>query len=520
MKMPEEKKSLLYKLKFIIDKWPAISKPEGHIPFKTKLLWTGLILVLYFALTNVLLYGVSAQQLDMFAGFRAIMAGESGSIMHLGIGPIVTGSIIMQLFVGAKIINLDLKNKDDKAIYQGFQKILVLVMILIQAIPQVYGYLRPDDAFVRMVGLGWANNIIILQLFAGAYLVFMMDEVVSKWGIGSGISLFIAAGVAQAIFTGTFNWMPVNAGLAMSASNPPSGCLIKTGYLLFAEPVSNLVRGGGFEQIFLQAPNPLISLIGTIGIFFLVVFVESMRIELPLAHTTVRGARGRYPIKLIYASNIPVILMSTLLANINMFALLFWSNPTMRKIPLLGGKWWIGNYGPLDSLSQDPLMGGAWYTSRINGLQEWLLSSIFPDRYGAYLAGHEPWQMMIRVLVYVGLMIFGSILFGLFWIETTGMSSKDVSEQIQSSGMQIPGFRRDPRIIEKILERYIPAVTIIGAAFVGGLAAFADMIGTVGNTSGTGVLLTVGIIIQMYELIAREQAMEMHPMLRQFFGVE
>jgi len=518
--MPEEKKSLLYKFKPIIDKWPAISKPEGHIPFKTKLLWTGLILVLYYALTNVMLYGVSAQQLDMFAGFRAIMAGESGSIMHLGIGPIVTGSIIMQLFVGAKIINLDLKNKEDKAIYQGFQKILVLVMIIVEAVPQVYGYLRPDEGFVSMVGDGWAKNIIILQLFAGAYLVFMMDEVVSKWGIGSGISLFIAAGVSQAIFAGTFNWMPIMESLPLSASNPPSGCLIKTGYLLAVEPVSNLVRGGGFETLFLGQPNPLISLIGTIGIFFLVVYVEAMKIELPLAHTTVRGARGRYPIKLIYASNIPVILMSTLLANVNMFAILFWSNPVLSKLPLIGHKWWIGNFGPIENLSQNPLSGGAWYVSRVNGLQEWLLSVVFPDRYGAYLSGHAPWQMMIHVLVYLGLMLFGSILFGLFWIETTGMSAKDVSEQIQSSGMQIPGFRRDPRIIEKILERYIPAVTIIGAAFVGGLAAFADMIGTVGNTSGTGVLLTVGIIIQMYELIAREQAMEMHPMLRQFFGVE
>ncbi|MDD5502359.1 MAG: preprotein translocase subunit SecY [Candidatus Thermoplasmatota archaeon] len=518
--MPEEKKSLLYKFKPIIDRWPAISKPEGHVAFKTKLMWTGLILILYYMLANVMLYGVSSQQLDMFAGFRAIMAGESGSIMHLGIGPIVTGSIIMQLFVGAKIINLDLKNKDDKAIYQGFQKILVLAMIIIEAVPQVYGYLRPDTAFVGMVGDGWAKFIIIAQLFAGAYLVFMMDEVVSKWGIGSGISLFIAAGVAQAIFTGTFNWLPTNADAVLSASNPPAGCLIKTGYLLIAQPVSTLVRGGGFETLFIGSGNSLISLLGTIGIFFLVVFVEASRIELPLAHTTVRGARGRYPIKLIYASNIPVILMSTLLANINMFAILFWSNPVMRKIPLIGGKWWIGNFGPLDNLSQNPIAGGAWYVSRLNGIQEWLLAPLFPDKYGAYLTAHAPWQMAIHIVVYLGLMIFGSILFALFWIETTNMAPKDVAQQIQDSGMQIPGFRRDPRIIEKILERYIPAVTVIGAVFVGGLAAFADMIGTVGNTSGTGVLLTVGIIIQMYELIAREQAMEMHPMLRQFFGVE
>ena len=50
------------------------------------------------------------------------------------------------------------------------------------------------------------------------------------------------------------------------------------------------------------------------------------------------------------------------------------------------------------------------------------------------------------------------------------------------------------------------------------LAAGADMIGTVGQSSGTGVLLTVGIMIRMYEQIGKEQMMEMHPVLRSFFG--
>ena len=86
--------------------------------------------------------------------------------------------------------------------------------------------------------------------------------------------------------------------------------------------------------------------------------------------------------------------------------------------------------------------------------------------------------------------------------------------------MQIPGFRRDPRIVEKVLERYIPTVTIFSGFIVGLLAAGADMVGTTGQSSGTGVLLTVGIMIRMYEQIGKEQMMEMHPVLRQFFGEE
>jgi preprotein translocase subunit SecY len=100
------------------------------------------------------------------------------------------------------------------------------------------------------------------------------------------------------------------------------------------------------------------------------------------------------------------------------------------------------------------------------------------------------------------------------------MGPEAVAKQIESSGLQIPGFRRDPRVLKRVLERYIPVVTVISGATVGALAAGADLIGTVGNASGTGVLLTVGIMIQFYEAISREQMMEMHPVLRQFFGGE
>jgi preprotein translocase subunit SecY len=99
--------SKLYGLKPIIERFPAIKRPEGHVHFRTKMMWTLGILVFYFIMTNVFIYGLDVEEsLDIFSQFRAIMAGASGSLMHLGIGPIVTGSIIMQLFTGAKIISL------------------------------------------------------------------------------------------------------------------------------------------------------------------------------------------------------------------------------------------------------------------------------------------------------------------------------------------------------------------------------------------------------------------------------
>jgi preprotein translocase subunit SecY len=162
-----------------------------------------------------------------------------------------------------------------------------------------------------------------------------------------------------------------------------------------------------------------------------------------------------------------------------------------------------------------PIAGGAWYLSNLNGVNSWLMPIISGGS-----GGHAPWQFAVKALVYLSIMIFGSVLFAKFWIETTDMGPTAVAKQIQNSGMVMPGFRRDPRVLGRVLERYIPVVTVIGGAAVGALAAFADAIGTVGNASGTGVLLTVGIMIQLYEQIAKEQAMEMHPILRGFFGAE
>jgi preprotein translocase subunit SecY len=526
-------RSRLYGLKPITTRMPAVTQPKGHVHFRTKMFWTIGILLMYFLLTNIYLFGVDqATVVDLFASYRAILAGAQGTLMHLGIGPIVTGSIIMQLFTGAKIINLDLTDDEDKGTYQGTQKVLVIAMIFIEAVPQVFGYLTPSASLVTSLGqaspgngLLLANAIIISQLVFGSYLVFLMDEVVSKWGIGSGISLFIAAGVSQQIIQGTLNWVPQTPGVGVSVSNPPSGTIPKT-IFFFTHLSASQMAGGGWELVLLRAPNPIIALVGTAAIFFLVAWTESTRIELPLSHAEARGARGRYPLRLIYASNIPVILMSALLANVSVFTILLWTNPTLVHFPLIGHQWWIGSYPTAAYASShainqtQPLTGGAYYFSTVNGLEAWLLPILNYQQYGSFLVGHTWWQGLVHVAVYFGAMVGGSILFAKFWIQTTNMGPEAVARQIEASGMQIPGFRREPRVLRRVLERYIPVITVISGAAVGALAAGADLIGTLGNASGTGVLLMVGIIINLYEAMGREQLMEMNPLLRRFLGGE
>lgn len=265
-----DESSRLFGLQKMVDVYPSITKPDGHVRFSQKLWTTTLVLIIYFAMTNVMIWGLAEATMDIFSSFRAIMAGASGSVMHLGIGPIVTASIIMQLFAGAKIIKLDLTEPGDKQLYQGVQKILVLLMIPVESIPQVYGFLDPHQNIIDDFGIGWANVIIVSQLFLGSYLVFLLDELVSKWGIGSGISLFIAAGVAQSTFVGTLSPLPSTSGVAFSLQNPPAGTLPMIFYTLRTATSSDLISQNGFELILLNHSNPLIALASSIVVFLIV----------------------------------------------------------------------------------------------------------------------------------------------------------------------------------------------------------------------------------------------------------
>jgi preprotein translocase subunit SecY len=434
---------------------PQVGSPSYRVPFKEKLKWTGVILILYFVLTQVALFGLSSTAVDQFASLRAVLAGNFGSIITLGIGPIVSASIILQLLVGGKIINLDLSKPEDKAFFQGTQKLLAIIFTLFEASVLVFtGALPP-----AIPGFQW---ILILQITIGGILIIFLDEVVSKWGFGSGVGLFIAAGVAEQIVVGSLN--PLSSP---SSPGVPAGAIPGFIYsLTIGQPAFYL----------------LLPVIATIVVFLVVVYAESMRVEIPLSYGGVKGARGKYPLKFIYASNMPVILTSALLLNVQLFAAMF------QKLGF-------------------PILGSVVNGRAVNGLAYILtppnsLSLLFTDP--------------LRVLIYAVVFIAACILFAVLWVELSGIGPKQVSKQLHGMGMQIPGHRSSRAHFEKILKRYIPAITVLGGAFVGLLAFGADLTSALGG--GTGVLLTVGIVYKLYEEIAQEQLMDMHPMLRKFLG--
>jgi preprotein translocase SecY subunit len=447
---------------------PEVRKPTRKISFTEKIFWTGLVMVIYLVMTEIPLYGIALGQADPFAMMRVIFASRQGTLMELGIGPIVTAGLILQLLAGSKMIDVDFAKPGDRAIFTAANKVLALIITLFQAsvfvFGGVYGVLTTDIAV-----------IVLLQLFFAGMMVILLDELVQKgWGLGSGLSLFIAAGVAQQIFWGCFAPLPAFDGFFL-------GVLLALGQAIASgEAFMVLVRQGGLPD--------MTGFLSMVVLFFIIIYLEGLRVEIPISHAKFRGFRASYPVKFFYVSVIPVILASALFANIYFFA-----HVTVSRMP---GSFIAQILGSFDAQGR-PISGLVYFMT--------------PPR-DITLAVQDP----LRVIVYTLILVSVCVGFSMTWVEVGGLSPQRVAKRLIDSGMQIPGFRRAERPISDMLNKYIPSLTIIGGLTVGLIAAVADFFNTIGT--GIGILLTTGIVWQYYQIIVRERVEEMYPGLAKLLG--
>lgn len=102
---------------------PEVTPPERKVPFKERVFWTAITLFIYLVCCQIPLYGiVSSDSADPFYWMRVILASNRGTLMELGISPIVTSGLVVQLLAGAKIIDVDQSNKEERNLYNGAQK--------------------------------------------------------------------------------------------------------------------------------------------------------------------------------------------------------------------------------------------------------------------------------------------------------------------------------------------------------------------------------------------------------------
>merc|ERR1712205_245620 len=290
---------------------PEVKSPEKKRQFKEKVLWTSITLFIFLVCCQIPLYGIKTNDsADPFYWMRVILASNRGTLMELGISPIVTSGLVMQLLAGSKIIEVDQGIKRDRELFQGAQKLFGMLITIGEALAYVLSGMYGD-----IKDLGATNAIlIIIQLFVAGVIVIVLDELLQKgYGLGSGISLFIATNICETIVWKAFSPATVNTGRGTEFE----GAVIALFHLLATrQDKVRALREAFYRQ---NLPN-LMNLFATIFIFGVVIYFQGFRVDLPIKSARYRGQYSSYPIKLFYTSNIPIILQSALVSNLYMIS--------------------------------------------------------------------------------------------------------------------------------------------------------------------------------------------------------
>jgi len=452
---------------------PEVQSAGRQVPFREKIMYTAVSLFIFLVCSQLPLYGIrAAAGSDPFYWARVIMASNRGTCMELGISPIVTSGLVIQLLTGSKIIEVDNNVKEDRALMNGAQKLLGVLITIGEAVAYVVSGMYGD---VRDLGAGNAV-LIILQLFFAGIIVICLDELLQKgYGLGSGISLFIATNICETIIWKAFSPTTVNSGRGEEFE----GAIIALFHLLITR--SDKVRA--LKEAFYRKNLPNVTnLLATVLVFLVVIYFQGFRVDLPVRSKKARGQQGSYPIKLFYTSNMPIILQSALVSNLYFISQLLFKRYGNNILVQLLGRWTEAEYSQNGQLI--PVGGLVYYLSPPTSLMDVV-------------------QNPLHAFFYLTFMLTACALFSKTWIEVSGASARDVAKQLKEQDMFMKGHRDTQSSLHAALNRYIPTAAAFGGMCIGALTVAADFLGAIG--SGTGILLAVTIIYSYSEMFDKER---------------
>ncbi|KAL1991702.1 hypothetical protein VTN49DRAFT_5010 [Thermomyces lanuginosus] len=447
---------------------PEVAAPETKVPFNQKLMWTGLTLLIFLVMSQMPLYGiVSSDTSDPLYWLRMMLASNRGTLMELGITPIISSGMVFQLLAGTHLIDVNLDLKTDRELYQTAQKLFAIILSFGQACVHVLTglYGQPSD-----LGAGICV-LLIVQLVVAGLVVILLDELLQKgYGLGSGISLFIATNICESIVWKAFSPTTINTGRGPEFE----GAIIALFHLLLTWPdKQRALREAFYRQ---SLPN-IMNLLATLLVFAAVIYLQGFRVEIPVKSARQRGVRGSYPVRLFYTSNMPIMLQSALCSNVFLISQMLYSRFSDNLLVRLLGVW-----EPREGSAQLHAASGiAYYMSPPLNFKEALLDPV-------------------HTVVYITFMLVACALFSKTWIEVSGSSPRDVAKQLKDQGLVMAGHREQS--MYKELKRVIPTAAAFGGACIGALSVASDLLGALG--SGTGILLAVTIIYGYFEMAARE----------------
>lgn len=411
------------------------------------------------------LYGIlNSNASDPLYWMRMMMASNRGTLMDLGISPIITSSTIMQLLVSSSMVKVNFSVKEDKILYKSLQKMIALVMTIGQAIVQVLSGFYGDP-----VSLGrTACLVLVLQLVMSGVIVILLDELLGKYGIGSGVNLFIATNVCENIIWKAFSPKVFNTARGVEFE----GALIAFLHLLFTRKNKLAALKEAFFRT--NLPN-CSSILITLLIFSFVIYLQGIRMEIITESTATKGAFGKYPIKLLYSSTMPVIVQSYIISYTSTVSRFLYSRyPNFFLVKVLGVWKMVGG-------KQIPISGICHY--------------IFPPN-----SILDIFKSPVTFTVYCTVYLLSAAFLSRAWVDISENNHFDVARQLKNNKMTIKGIREQN--VPNYLAKIIPSAAFIGGFCTGLVCLMANVFDTLG--SGTNIFLAVSIVWQYFEAFTKE----------------
>lgn len=458
-------------VRFFLPILPEIETPDERISLDEKIIFT-IGSAIIFLVSQLPLYGLVANSYlkinDPFSQYRSIFALEKGTLLELGLLPIVTSAFLWQVAVGLRLVKVNLKYRVDRELYQTGQKLTSLILAALFGVGLIlsgyydnviHGFNPEDQAASKPYG---TYALLLVQIVGWNFLVGLLIEIFDKgYGFGSGILSFTTLQVGV-------NFVRDIVGLEVvplaNDKYESHGAIIN-----FVKNVSfdvsalwqNVVNTFTREQL----PN-LAQVLISLATILVTIGLQNFRIELPIRSTKVRGMANVFPIRLLYTGALPLFYAFTVLANIQV-AGYFLTKAVHHYFPEYSFA--IGQWTADEVSANLKLTGGLlYYFSAPSSLTDALLSPI-------------------RVVVYSLTIIILSTWFANLWSKVSGSSAKEISQTFKEQGISISG-KRDVSVA-KDLGRIIPVASVSGAFLLSALAIATQLVGGYGR--GVGIVIGV-----------------------------
>ncbi|KAF8693444.1 hypothetical protein HU200_038840 [Digitaria exilis] len=450
----------------LASRMPSVRRPDREVSFHHRALYTGLSVSIFMVCSHLPLYGVryASMGADPLYWLRSILSSNRGTLMELGVGPVVTAGTLFQLASTSGLLRFDHNVREDRDLADGARKVLALVIALGEAAAHVLlGMYGPH--------VGALNGVlIVLQLISATAVVVYLDDVLEKGyglkGSSSAISLFSAANTCGKVFWQAFSPVTVNTGRGPEFE----GVVLAVAHRALTRTSS--ARAVVATLLRRHLPNAT-NLAATFLVLLAAVYLEGVQMLVPLTSRDRRGRRGTFPIKLLYTSTMPIVLYTAVVSALYLVSqLLHYSRLGGTLLVRLLGVWAEASHAAV------PVGGLAYYVT--------------PP---ASFAG-DP----VHALVYVALMLASCALLAQGWVVASESSARDVARRIADQRMGLPGRRDGATYAE--LRRYIPTAAALGGLCVGALTIFADMTGVIGT--GTGIMLAATAVYNLVKSVEKE----------------